>query len=69
MREEFYAGLEDRKYLALPEAQKKGLQVGGRQGRAARQRRRQGGSAAARGRTSREWNARASLHTLLPGTG
>ncbi|KAI7837900.1 hypothetical protein COHA_008281, partial [Chlorella ohadii] len=27
MREEFYAGLEDRKYLTLPDAQKKGLQV------------------------------------------
>ncbi len=27
MREEFYAGLEDRKYVTLPEAQKKGLQV------------------------------------------
>ncbi|PRW61565.1 cobalamin-dependent methionine synthase [Chlorella sorokiniana] len=27
MREEFYAGLEDRKYLPLPDAQKKGLQV------------------------------------------
>lgn len=27
MREEFYAGLEDRKYLPLPEAQKKALQV------------------------------------------
>jgi len=27
MREEFYAGLEDRKYLPLVEAQKKGLQV------------------------------------------
>ncbi len=27
MREEFYAGLEDRKYLTLGEAQKKALQV------------------------------------------
>ena len=28
MLQEFYAGLEDRKYLPLPEAQKKSLQVG-----------------------------------------
>jgi hypothetical protein len=27
MREEFFAGLEDRKYLPLPEVQRKGLQV------------------------------------------
>lgn len=27
MREEFYAGLEDRKYLPLPECQRKGLMV------------------------------------------
>jgi hypothetical protein len=29
MREEFYAGLEDRKYLTLPDARKRAAEVGG----------------------------------------